>query len=76
MENDGTAPSQGHDPHSLMKTEETITFWGDLGRSTFYRYIRQGIIPEPVKIGHIVRFVRGEQEAAGARAIEQRELVA
>jgi len=59
-----------------MTAEETRTFWGNPGRSTFYRYVRQGIIPEPVRIGHLSRFVRGEQEAARARAIEKRELVA
>lgn len=76
METDSTAPAQGHESHSLMPTEETIAFWGSPGRSAFYRYVRQGLIPKPVRIGHLVRFVRGEQEAARARAIEKRELVA
>jgi predicted DNA-binding transcriptional regulator AlpA len=60
----------------LINIEEVrVLFGGEkkpIDPATVYRHIRDGIIPRPVHIGRLSRWLRSECEASLSRMIEER----
>ena len=57
----------------LLSDREASDLLG-CGRSTIWRWASEGIVPKPVKIGGMSRWIRSEIEAVIERAKAAREI--
>jgi predicted DNA-binding transcriptional regulator AlpA len=49
---------------NLLDRTATCEFFGGIHPATLYRHIRTGIVPRPVKVGALSRWLRSECETA------------
>jgi predicted DNA-binding transcriptional regulator AlpA len=56
----------------LLNLKECCAALGGIHAASFYRGIRQGRYPRPVKVGSLSRWLRSEVESCLARMIEVR----
>jgi predicted DNA-binding transcriptional regulator AlpA len=56
----------------LLDRQATCEFFGGIHPATLYRHCRNGLVPKPIKVGALSRWLRSECEAALGRMVEGR----
>jgi predicted DNA-binding transcriptional regulator AlpA len=60
-------------PSDLMRGDEVDAYFGGISRVTRWRYIKRGVLPEPIMLSkRSARWVRAECEAAKQRMLDER----
>ncbi|MGF1552359.1 MAG: helix-turn-helix transcriptional regulator [Paracoccaceae bacterium] len=57
---------------ALLTDREAAEFLG-MGRSTFWRYVGKGELPQPLNLGHLTRWRRDELQAVIDQATAERD---
>lgn len=65
-------PTEWVSPLELIGRREVCSMFGGIHAATLYRHIRNGLVPAPVKIGSLSRWLRFEVEATLGRMAEAR----
>ena len=67
----GVLRSDGVDP--LLTDREVASYFG-IGRSTVWRWVSDGILPEPIRLGGLSRWRQSDTQSVIDRASEAREV--
>ena len=58
---------------SLLLSDNTCAELAEVSRSTYWRYVRDGIMPPPIRLGGVTRWRRDEVVAAIDKLTAQRD---
>jgi predicted DNA-binding transcriptional regulator AlpA len=56
----------------LLDRRAVCALFGNIHAATLYRHVRAGVVPQPVKVGALSRWLRSECETALSRMVEGR----
>jgi predicted DNA-binding transcriptional regulator AlpA len=58
--------------HELLNRRAVCAAFGGIHAATLYRHIRSGVVPRPVKIGALSRWLRSEVEVCLQQMVDGR----